>query len=340
APRAQASADPPAALATDVLIATDLVSEGLNLQDAVRVVHYDLPWSPARLAQRVGRIDRIGSAHARIETITFLPAAPLAQALALEGRLAAKGLRQRVAGAAQLETIGGAADRAATLDWCDRLQGLAGPHAPAAAGSVAMVNGGERLVVLVVRIGDLAEAIVVDERGARVDPDLAARVLARGASVAPRGDGRPALDRAIECATPLVRARVAAVQEARWRAADRDRAARRLIPWVLAGARRAARRGDATAVTELDGLVSRLSRGMTAGEELLLEEHLAQRSPLAMDDVLAWHRQLPPLVEPGEAPRAELIVALVVGPEADASPSTCPGCRECPTTRRPASPRG
>ena len=41
---------------TDVLIATDLLSEGLNLQDAARVVHYDLPWSPARLAQRVGRM--------------------------------------------------------------------------------------------------------------------------------------------------------------------------------------------------------------------------------------------------------------------------------------------
>src|SRR6266571_1330761 len=50
APRAQGGARPAAALETDVLIATDLLSEGLNLQDAERVVHYDLPWSPARLA--------------------------------------------------------------------------------------------------------------------------------------------------------------------------------------------------------------------------------------------------------------------------------------------------
>src|SRR6267143_1044939 len=48
APRAQGAALPPAALETDVLIATDLLSEGLNMQDAERVVHYDLPWSPAR----------------------------------------------------------------------------------------------------------------------------------------------------------------------------------------------------------------------------------------------------------------------------------------------------
>ncbi|MGH7645864.1 MAG: helicase-related protein [Gemmatimonadales bacterium] len=339
APRAQGSADPPPALATDVLIATDLLSEGLNLQDAVRVAHYDLPWSPARLAQRVGRIDRLGSHHARIETVTFLPAGPLAEALALERRLVAKGRMQRAAGAAQLENLSGGTNAPGGLDWCDRLHVLAGPAAPAPAGSVAAVEGDETLVVMVVRIGELAEAIVVDGRGARADPDAATRALARATTVAPCGDGRRSLERAIEHAAPLVRARVAAIQEARWRAADRDRLARRLIPWVLASARRAAKRGDGTAVAELDGLVARLSCGMTAGEELLLEERLAQREPLTIGDLLAWHRRLPPIAEPGEAPRPELIAALVVGPAADAPPSTCPGSRECPTIGRPVSPR-
>src|SRR5207253_1244813 len=76
APRAQGAPPPAPALETDVLIATDLLSEGLNLQDAVRVIHYDLPWSPARLTQRVGRIDRAGSPHAQIETVALLPAPP------------------------------------------------------------------------------------------------------------------------------------------------------------------------------------------------------------------------------------------------------------------------
>ncbi len=312
APRAQGSADPPSALATDVLIATDLLSEGLNLQDADRVVHYDLPWSPARLAQRVGRIDRLGSHHARIETVTFLPAAPIAGALALERRLSTKGRLQRAAGAAQLESVGGGADSGGALDWCDRLHALAGPAAPAPAGSVAVVEGDAPLVVLVVRIAELTEAIIVGTHGARADPDAAARALARAASVAPRGDGRRTLERAIDCAAPLVRARVAAVQEARWRAADRDRLARRLIPWVLAAARRAAKRGDGTAVAELDGLVTRLTCGMTAGEELLLEERLAQREPLTMSDLLAWHRGLPLVAQAAQAPRAELVAALVV----------------------------
>src|SRR5207247_1030548 len=94
APRAQGAPSPAPALETDVLIATDLLSEGLNLQDAVRVIHYDLPWSPARLTQRVGRIDRAGSPHARIETITLLPAPPLAEAIALERRLLGKARAQ------------------------------------------------------------------------------------------------------------------------------------------------------------------------------------------------------------------------------------------------------
>jgi hypothetical protein len=80
APMAQHAAPPAAALRVDVLFATDLLSEGLNLQDAERVVHFDLPWTPARLAQRVGRIDRAGSPHARVESIAFLPAEPLAAA--------------------------------------------------------------------------------------------------------------------------------------------------------------------------------------------------------------------------------------------------------------------
>src|SRR5207249_5234084 len=103
APQAQGVPAPPAALVVNVLLATDLLSEGLNLQDARRVVHYDLPWSPARLAQRVGRVDRLGSPHTRVETVTFLPPPALEGALAVEQRLATKLVTQAAAGAAQLE---------------------------------------------------------------------------------------------------------------------------------------------------------------------------------------------------------------------------------------------
>src|SRR2546421_11209555 len=125
APQAQGAPPPARALETDVLVATDLLSEGLNLQDAARVIHYDLPWSPARLAQRVGRIDRLGSPHGRIETVTFLPHRAIERALAVERRLAAKVVAQQAAGAAQVESPSGHVPGAAGLDWCDRLHSLA-----------------------------------------------------------------------------------------------------------------------------------------------------------------------------------------------------------------------
>jgi len=111
------------------------------------------------------------------------------------------------------------------------------------------------------------------------------------------------------------------VATARWRAGDRDRLARRLIPWVLAAGRRAARRRDVPELARLDGLVSRLALGMTAGEEQLLEELLGRRAALAIADVLAWHERLPPPREPSEAPRVELVAALAIGPAAPCRPS-------------------
>jgi len=62
--------------AIEVLIATDLLSEGLNLQSASVVVHLDLPWTAARLAQRIGRVWRMSSPHARVHEYALAPPAP------------------------------------------------------------------------------------------------------------------------------------------------------------------------------------------------------------------------------------------------------------------------
>jgi hypothetical protein len=63
APRANHCPAPGLAESVDLLLTTDLLSEGVNLQDAQVVVHLDLPWTPARMEQRVGRIARMGSQH-------------------------------------------------------------------------------------------------------------------------------------------------------------------------------------------------------------------------------------------------------------------------------------
>jgi len=74
----------------DLVIATDVLSEGVNLQQAGQIINYDLPWNPMRLVQRHGRVDRIGSKHAYIHLRCFFPDSHLEQLLALEKRLQLK----------------------------------------------------------------------------------------------------------------------------------------------------------------------------------------------------------------------------------------------------------
>lgn len=70
-----------------VLIATDVLSEGQNLQDAHIVVNYDLPWAIIRLIQRAGRVDRIGQQAATILCYSFLPADGVENIIRLRGRV-------------------------------------------------------------------------------------------------------------------------------------------------------------------------------------------------------------------------------------------------------------
>ncbi|WP_461864822.1 helicase-related protein [Thermococcus sp.] len=67
----------------DVLISTDVLSEGLNLQDANVVVNYDLHWTPIKLIQRIGRVDRIGTKHDEILVYNFFPETKLEENLGL-----------------------------------------------------------------------------------------------------------------------------------------------------------------------------------------------------------------------------------------------------------------
>jgi hypothetical protein len=74
----------------DILVTTDVLAEGMNLQQCRHIVNFDLPWNPMRLVQRHGRVDRIGSPHDRIFLRCFFPDARLEALLALEATLRAK----------------------------------------------------------------------------------------------------------------------------------------------------------------------------------------------------------------------------------------------------------
>ena len=71
----------------DVLIATDCISEGQNLQDCDYLVNYDIHWNPVRIIQRFGRIDRIGSRNKCIQLVNFWPDMDLDEYLNLKGRV-------------------------------------------------------------------------------------------------------------------------------------------------------------------------------------------------------------------------------------------------------------
>jgi SNF2 family DNA or RNA helicase len=74
----------------DLLIATDCISEGQNLQDCDLLINYDIHWNPVRIIQRFGRIDRIGSLNDSVQLINFWPVADLDQYLGVKLRVEAR----------------------------------------------------------------------------------------------------------------------------------------------------------------------------------------------------------------------------------------------------------
>ena len=71
----------------DILIATDCISEGQNLQDCDTVISYDIHWNPVRIIQRFGRVDRIGSYHKKVRMINFWPTEDLDSYIKIERRI-------------------------------------------------------------------------------------------------------------------------------------------------------------------------------------------------------------------------------------------------------------
>lgn len=74
----------------DVLIATDCISEGQNLQDCDYLINYDIHWNPVRIIQRFGRIDRIGSRNKVIQLVNYWPNVTLDEYIDLKGRVEAR----------------------------------------------------------------------------------------------------------------------------------------------------------------------------------------------------------------------------------------------------------
>ena len=90
APVARKRAASDSAVDIDLLIATDCISEGQNLQDCDTVLHYDIHWNPVRLIQRFGRVDRIGSRSESVRMINYWPTSDMDVYLNLQSRVQAR----------------------------------------------------------------------------------------------------------------------------------------------------------------------------------------------------------------------------------------------------------
>ena len=89
----------------DILIATDCLSEGQNLQDADTVINYDIHWNPVRLVQRYGRVDRIGSPNNEIQCVNFWPTASYENYLNLSKRITNRMLCMTIGGAEIIDDV-------------------------------------------------------------------------------------------------------------------------------------------------------------------------------------------------------------------------------------------
>ena len=93
----------------DVMVTTDVLAEGMNLQDCRNIINYDLLWNPMRLVQRHGRIDRIGSPHNDVYIWCFFPDQRLEKLLDLERRIRHKVAQAAASVGVEHEVIPGAA---------------------------------------------------------------------------------------------------------------------------------------------------------------------------------------------------------------------------------------
>ncbi|MGH7126409.1 MAG: C-terminal helicase domain-containing protein [Stellaceae bacterium] len=309
APNAQRVAPPATIHAIDTLIATDLVSEGLDLQDADGVVHYDLPWTPLRLAQRLGRIARLGTTHRRVTVWWLTPPAELDDRLRLSARLAAKAFAQRRLGTSAARRVGHAHPAHGAFHWRERLALLASPETASSwpsqrwhgvrdvrAAAFALAWGGMHHRV------ELPELLVLAG-----DPPAAAETFEAMSDRLDELCAAPgAATRAPDAGTALretVRQRLASAG-----APATNQSARTLARSIVRHARGAAGRRDVALLDRLDQSLTRVEAGLATGAERALADLLKSRvSVTHLDHWLS--NVLPPPIS--ATPSVRVIVALV-----------------------------
>lgn len=313
-----------------LVITTDVLSEGVNLQGASVIVHLDQPWTPAGLEQRAGRAARIGAVHTVVHVHAVHPPKGAASFLRLGARMAGKRAAQRAATepAAATEQL-----RAFVAAWrrTSRAHTTSAAHAP----TIAITSAARAGWIAVLTDGDGMR--LTSSRG---DSPRALLTLLRGI----HGTARPAGARAIAQVLSAVR-QVTEQDEARQSAGGAGTSARRALvrraSTLVADAPSHSR--AATAQTAI-ALRDALAQAAGAGAERVIET-LSHHDTI--DDPIAWLAHCTGCVravtrrarsnrvpnDEGASSRPRLVALLILQPASDAgaaAPTTRPSPRSAP----------
>jgi superfamily II DNA or RNA helicase len=303
------------------LVVTDVAAEGLDLQRAARVVHYDLPWTPMRLEQREGRSVRYGSQHAQVEVIQFALPPALERQLKLERILVRKARIPAAAGigpngrhiwrwrAELAERFRSASAQSGVAVIDSSTPGLLAGfalHHPGSPGALAST------ILWLAQDGSWSEApaevshrlsLAAEQQDVVViDPALLREWLAL-------------------LAGPL-RDRLTLIRGRRWISPDPSSATRQAMNRIQSLIGDAARRRQATRLAELEGALAFLASGHTAGEKTMVQR-LVQASRRELGELI---RRLPVRPFRWEGLEIRLTGLVVFRPaQGSASPLASPG---------------
>ncbi len=282
-----------AAWAPRHLIATDLAAEGLDLRRLVRVVHYDVPWTAAKLAQREGRV---------VNGDRLQPPLILAAADSVEARLQRSRVIDRKASLPQ--ALGLSPDSRWWWTWRERLARDQGEGASTAGCAVV---AGERSgvlagLVMTARHGrsvtTRATTLVwSDTNGAEDDPRVVVPILEAVIQRPARAATPEEWRLAAATVAPVARARLALGQRAALAEASHDAARATLLERLHRMVRVRARQRDREGLGALERALLVVGRGHTAGETMRLRE-LQDRSDAELLGTLArWEAEPPALLD-------------------------------------------
>ncbi len=247
-----------------VLIATDIASEGLDLHDADAVVHYDIPWTPLRLAQRLGRVRRLGAKHRVAHVFWYAPPACLEERLCLRDRIEGKVETQIQTTVTTSSLVGESAIWSAQLESREDLANLSAATKHTRLG--LSVVSGPLAVIAAIRwstsVGSIPEVVALGGRHLNVLHDFqeVARLVERLRMADPINAQPPS--RAMEAFIQLLRSRLRAAM-----LPAEGREARDLSREILSKAPAAHVNRNTETLDCLNEVLDRLGHGLPVGPE-------------------------------------------------------------------------